>query len=101
MSLFTGIVGLIFIGIGIFIIPIAGIFGVLWTLVVSGITIAHLYNAFSSRGISTEIIEVPSEESLKNVDPEARLRKLDDLRSKSLITPAEYEERRDNILKQL
>jgi hypothetical protein len=102
MSLFGGIVGLVFIGIGVFVaIPKAGPFGVLWTLVATGMTIANLYNAFSSRGIANEIIEVSGDESLKNANPEARLRTLDDLRSKSLITPSEYEQRRNEILKQL
>lgn len=102
MSVFGGIVGLVFVGIGIFVaIPQAGLFGVVWTLVASGITITHLYNAFSSRGIANEIIEVSGDEPLETIDPETRLRTLNDLRSKSLITPSEYEQRRNDILKQL
>ena len=102
MSVFTGIFGLFFVGIGIFVvIPLAGLFGVVWTLAASGITIMHFYNAFSSRGITNEILEVSGDEPPKTIDPETRLRTLDDLRSKSLITQSEYEQRRNDILKQL
>ena len=102
VSLFGGIVGIGFVCIGLFVaIPAIGPFGILWTLVAAGITIAHLYNAFSSRGIANEIIEVSDDDSQPSADPEARLRKLDNLRAKSLISASEYERRRNEIIDQI
>jgi hypothetical protein len=101
-SLFGGIVGLVFVGIGIgAIIPQAGAFGYIWTAAACIGTAMSFYNAFSSEGIAKGIVEVPDEEPRPATDPEARLRKLEDLRAKSLITPAEYEERRRAILEQI
>jgi Short C-terminal domain len=101
-SVIGGVVGLGFVFLGLFVaIPKFGMFGVFWTLVAVVITVAHLYNAFSSRGIANEIIEVSDEEPRAGADPEARLRKLDELRSKSLISDSEYEQRRSKILDQL
>jgi hypothetical protein len=101
-ALFGGIVGLVFVGIGVFVaIPHAGLFGVFWTLVAAAITAAHFYNAFSSRGIATEIIDASGTESLQGPTPEERLRTLEDLRSKGLITPEEYEQRRSAIINRL
>lgn len=102
MSLVGGIVGLVFVFIGLFVaIPHVGAFGVLWTLIAVVITVTSLYNAFSDRGVATEIIEVSDDSPGESNDPEARLRRLDDLKAKSLITPAEYEHRRAQILNEL
>ena len=102
MSLIGGIVGLVFVFIGLFVvIPGAGGFGVIWTLAAVAGTLISFYNAFSERGVATEIIEVPDDGSPEPADPEARLRRLNDLKAKSLITPAEYEHRRAQILNEL
>jgi len=102
MSFFGGIFATVFVFIGIFVaIPAAGGFGVLWTLVAAAGAVTSFYNAFSERGIATEIIDVPDDAPPQPADPEARLRRLGDLKAKNLITPAEYERRRSEILNAL
>ena len=100
MSLFGGIFGLIFVGIGFFVvIPNAGLFGVFWTLTAIGITVTNFYNALSRRGIATEIIEV--DESQGTQDIESRIQHLDQLRAKGLITAPEHEQRKAEILREI
>lgn len=108
-SVFTGVVGVIFVLIGLFVvIPTFGAFGILWTLIAAGIAGMHLYRAFGSTYIGPEIrIEDDSEEGEYPSSPapgngiEARLKQLEDLREKRLITAGEYEEKRKEILKEL
>jgi len=99
--------GIIFIGIGIFlVIPHGGAFGVLWTFVCVIITAYHAYNLFSERGIAHEEVDLdtstdprpyhPSRET-----PERRLAKLDNLWRKNLITNEEYQEQRERILDEI
>lgn len=108
-SAFAGIVGVIFVLLGLFVvIPNFGVFGILWTLVAAGIAGMHLYRAFGSKYIGPEIRieddgeegEYPSPPAPGN-DVEARLKQLEDLREKRLITAGEYEEKRKEILKEL
>jgi hypothetical protein len=102
MSLFGGIFATIFVAVGIFfVIPLAGPFGVIWTLLAAAGAVTGFYNAFSKRGIATEIIDVSDDASLESDDAETRLRRLDDLKTKNLITPSEYERRRSEILNAL
>lgn len=112
-SVFTGIVGVIFVLIGLFVvIPTFGPFGILWTFVAAGIAGMHLYRAFGSKYIGPEISiedeDAPESSAVSAPSPtvpqpsaEARLRQLEDLREKRLITANEFEEKRKEILKEL
>ncbi len=103
---FTTVVGVIFVLIGIFaVIPQAGAFGVLWTLIAVGITAYNGYMAFGKKYIGPEInIEdeaAPSPGRQDASDPEARLTQLAALHEKGLITDEEYEEKRQEILDEI
>ena len=115
-SVFAGIVGVIFVLIGLFVvIPAFGPFGILWTLMAGGIVGLHLYRAFGEKYMGPEIrIEDeegtnPAGETPADAPPPAaprpsaedRLRRLEDLREKRLITANEFEEKRKEILKEL
>lgn len=101
-SAFGGVAALVFVGLGIFVvIPMFGPFGVVWTLLAVAMAIFHFYNAFSSRGIASEIIEVTDGGDLRSDSVESRLRQLDDLKAKGLITPADHERRKTEILREI
>ena len=111
-SVFAGIVGVIFVFIGLFFaIPTFGPFGILWTLVAAGIAGMHLYRAFGSKYVGPEINiedEGAGGQVVGTAPPpaappsaEERLRQLEDLREKRLITANEFEEKRKEILKEL
>jgi len=107
MSAIGFFVGLLFIGLGVFVaIPNIGIFGVVWTLVAVFITIYHGVNAFSARGVAQEVVEFESPDSSPDAPPfpkstEQRLADLEGLKQKGLITPEEYEQQRKRILDEL
>ena len=80
------IFGCVFVLIGIFVvIPSAGAFGILWTLLAVCITGYNAYVAFGK----------------KYIGPEERLRKLRELYDQRLITEEEYEAKRREILGEL
>lgn len=98
-SVITGVVGIIFVLIGIFVaIPSFGLFGLFWTVCALVITIANLYQAFGSKYIGPQI-EIEDEPD--GGDAQARLEKLRELYEKNLISREEYEEKRREILKEL
>lgn len=100
-SLFGGVVGCIFVLIGLFAaIPMFGAFGALWTLIAVGITGMNFYHAFGKGYIGPEIcIEDEGED---DPSPAAgRLRELRALYDQRLITQEEYEAKRAEILKEL
>ena len=111
-SVFAGVMGAIFVLIGLFfVIPTFGPFGILWTLVAAGIAGMHLYRAFGSKYIGPEI-RIEDEEAggqdgttppsaAPRPNAEERLKQLEDLRDKRLITVNEFEEKRKEILKEL
>ena len=105
-SLFGFIVGLIFVGIGVFfVIPTFGAFGIFWTVMAGGIVFMNFLNAFSKKGVPTHeiIIEGDEEEPLladNTNDIEAKLLKLYSLYEKGLITEEEYDEKRKAILEE-
>ncbi|MPQ44603.1 SHOCT domain-containing protein [Clostridium tarantellae] len=100
-SMFGFIAGLLFIGIGIFIvIPNAGAFGILWTIFAGIITTTHGINAFGSKGIATHEIEVTENRSENELDFDEKLRKLKSLKEDGIITLDEYERKRNEILKE-
>lgn len=108
-SVFGGIVGVIFVLIGLFVaIPTFGPFGILWTLIAAGITGMNLYRAFGSKYVGPEIRiedeegpESEGEVPAARPSAEERLKQLEDLREKRLITANEFEEKRKEILKEL
>lgn len=110
----TGFIsGLIFCGIGLFVVvPTFGGFGLIWTLFAVIITIIHGINAFSDKGIpSHEIViednfgykEPRSNQTIyeKERTTEDRLKELQRLYQDGLITEAEYQKKRTQILKEL
>lgn len=107
-SVFGGIVGLIFVGIGLFVvIPTFGPFGILWTLIAAASTGMSFYQAFGKKYVGPEIrVEEedpspagpPAEESLP---AQKRLEQLESLLESGLITQEEYQAKRAEILKEL
>ena len=93
-------VGIIFCLIGLFIaIPVFGPFGILWTAVAGFITYSHWRNGFTDKKIDTHVIEI--ENSDPDDDIENRLKSLQSLYDQRLITREEYEEKKQEILKEL
>lgn len=122
-------VGIAFCLIGLFVvIPIFGPFGILWTAVAGFITYTHWRNGFTDKKIASKVIEIEDDEdgtinvtshqgfgtsytfsdykSNETVrssgnDIENRLKSLQSLYDQRLITKEEYEEKKQDILKEL
>ena len=103
-SVFGGIMGCIFVGIGLFlVIPTFGAFGILWTLIAVGIVGMNFYQAFGKKYLGPEIHieeEGVSADDPKG-DPQQRLEPLQSLYDRRLITKEEYEQKRQEILKEM
>ncbi len=111
-AFFGGIIGIIFVLIGgIVAIPVAGPFGILWTLIAVGITGMSFYQAFGKKYTGSEILieeespsspveEAYSADSIES-SPHKRLEQLEHLKKSGLITTEEYESKREEILKSL
>lgn len=114
-SKFGFIVGIVFCIIGcVVVIPMAGLFGVLWTGIAVVITVMNYKNGFSDEGVAThEIIIDESEDSVERTfyteestrrtessgeDIEAKLKKLNSLYEQGLITASEFEAKRKELL---
>ena len=117
------IVGIVFCFIGVFgVIPMAGLFGVLWTAVAAYGTYVNFRNGFTDRQIDSHVIEIDEngeditvtkhtgfssyaydakESKPRQDDAAERLRKLADLYAQSLITREEYEQKKKEILDEL
>jgi hypothetical protein len=98
------VMGIIFIGIGLFVvIPAAGPFGVIWTLAAVAMTVYSAVNVFSEHGVSHQVVEFEGDlkSDSKESDVETRLQKLESLKQKGLLTDAEYKQQRERILKEL
>lgn len=122
-------VGIIFCLIGLFVaIPTFGVFGIFWTAIAGWITYVNWRNGFSDDKIDSHIIEVEDSDP-ENVtitshrgfgtsytvsgaeygnaghssgsDIENRLKSLQSLYDQRLITKEEYEEKKQEILKEL
>ena len=104
---FAGVVGLIFVGIGVFVvIPQFGAFGILWTLIAIGITGMNFYQAFGKSYEGPEIHiedeeDAPAAPEGGGGDAAARLEQLRALYDQRLISQEEYEKKRSEILKEL
>ena len=110
-SVAGGVVGCVFVLIGLFVVipqfAMAGgfglIFGIIWTVIAAVIAGTNFYSAFGKKYIGPEIhIE---EEGVSVNDPkgtpEQRLEQLQSLYDRRLITKEEYEQKRQEILKEL
>lgn len=113
--------GAVFVLIGLFVvIPTFGPFGILWTLVAVGITVMNGYQAFGKKYAGPEIsieedeASPPGEETSFSpasadhnhipstaLDAKGRLEQLETLKSAGLITDQEYQQKRQEILRQL
>lgn len=101
------IVGIIFVLIGCFVvIPTAGSFGVVWTVMAGIITFTNYKNGFSDDGVATHEIIIDDGTEIGHSrsdeeDIETRLVKLNSLYEQKLITQEEYDEKRKELLKEL
>ena len=115
------IVGIVFCLMGVFVvIPIFGVFGILWTAAAAWIAYSHYRNGFTDKPIDTKVIEIedngddltvtthPAFHSYsyevgdcKKEDVKERLRKLLSLYEQALITREEYEQKKKEILNEL
>lgn len=105
-SIFGGVVGIIFVIIGLTMaIPMAGLFGILWTAIAVGITSYNFYLAFGNGGLGSIEIDDgnadPPPPPPQGGDNATRLAELRTLYDQRLITQEEYEEKRKEILKEL
>ena len=114
-------VGIIFCLIGLFfVIPTFGLFGVFWTAVAGWITYVNYKNGFTNEQIDSHVIEIEDDgrdvtvtkhggyhtysydtENKSGESAEERLKKLQSLYHKSLITDEEYEQKKKEILDEL
>ena len=90
--------GVAFVLFGIFVaIPLAGIFGILWTAVALAITVYHAYNAFSSKGAPAYDVNIDGGDAMAQFD--ADLRKLAKLKDDGLLSAAEFEQKRSKLVR--
>lgn len=94
------IAGILFVVLGlVVVIPTFGLFGVIWTVFAGVIAFTHFKNGFTDEGIAThEIIIDGAENDTDDDDIEQKLRKLDSLYQKGLITRDEYDSKRKELL---
>lgn len=117
------IVGLLFCLLGVVVvIPIFGIFGVIWTAIAGLITYSNYRNGFTDSPIDNHVIEIDEDGSDRTIvthkkgirqyleieddtksedDVEMRLVKLQNLYHQGLITQEEYEQKKKEILDEL
>jgi hypothetical protein len=90
------VAGLLFVVLGlVFVIPLFGTFGVVWTCMAGLIAIYYAVNLFSGRGLSVYNVDIESKG-----DFGGKLRELDRLRADGLLSEDEYQGKRAEILRQ-
>jgi membrane-bound ClpP family serine protease len=107
VSALAVIVGVGFIILGITVaIPEAGLFGWLWTILAFLITGFHLFNILFANGVAEEVYDItsanqkqPNEVGHRMV--EDRLKKLEALKQKGIISESEYKAQREKILNEI
>ncbi len=106
--IFSGIVGIIFTGIGVFaVIPTFGAFGILWTLIALGMTIYQFAMAAGKVSMGSWSIEEEGtgtesgEDGADHKSAQDRLTELQNLYDRRLISQEEYEKKRQEILEEL
>jgi len=104
-SIFTGIVGIFFCIIGFAVVlPSTGIFGLVWTGIAVAITVSSFAQAAGKKGfMGSYVIEEENAEGETSGEQsvEERLKELQSLYDQRLITTEEYENKRQEILKEL
>ena len=109
------VMGIVFVLIGLFmVIPVFGLFGLLWTGMAVAITVLNGLNAFGKKGVPTmEIYSEEEDEPLSParedhdhipstaLTPQERLEQLKTLKEAGLLTDEEYRNKREEILKGL
>lgn len=124
------IAGLLFCAIGLFVvIPVFGLFGIVWTLMAGIITFVNFRNGFTENQIDSHVIDIEEDGNDITVtremgfgshtysvdmgqnsfasgissreDVETRLKKLQSLYDQALINREEYEAKKKDILKEL
>lgn len=105
-SLVGFVSGLIFCFIGlVVVIPAFGAFGVIWTLFAVIMTITQAFNAFSDKGIASHEIVIEDDRERNIVrgskSSEERMKELQELYDKGLITADEYQQKRKRILEEI
>ena len=108
MSIFGAIVGIamLIFAIGFFTqtgappAPVA-MFMAVWVLALIGIIIYHVVNATRPGGVPTKIFESREDGAVESKSIAARLEELESLRSRQLVSDAEYETKRREILGEL
>ena len=94
------VTGLIFVGIGLFVvIPTFGPFGIFWTLIAVAITALNGVNAFGKKGVASHEIVVEDGAGEEEPSVQRRLEEARALYDRGLITREEYEAKRAEILK--
>jgi hypothetical protein len=92
------VAGCLFVILGVtVIVPIFGMFGVVWTALAAAITVFYAYNLFSSRGASAYEVNVEPRDDVEDLD--AGLRKLAKLKGDGLLTDQEYEQKRAEVMR--
>ena len=114
-SILGGVVGVIFVLIGLFVViptfsmggGFGAIFGVFWTILAAVIAGTNFYQAFGKGYIGPEI-HIEEEGKFEHAqdapapgDAQARLTELRQLYDQRLITQEEYEQKRREILEEL
>lgn len=95
------VVGVVFVGLGvIIIIPMFGLFGIVWTLVALGITLTHAMNVFGKNGAAYYEIDIEDEVGSQSneLNFDEKLHRLEQLKEEGLISSDEYELKRKEIL---
>ena len=103
-SIFSGVVGIVFCLIGLFVVvPTFGPFGLLWTAIAVFMTARSFAMAKGKADVGSYVIEEDSDASgTKNGQSvEERLTELQNLYDRRLITTEEYEQKRKEILEEL
>ena len=109
------VMGIVFVLIGLFmVVPVFGLFGLLWTGMAVVITVVNGLNAFGKKGVPTmEIYSEEEDEPLSPtredhdhipstaLTPQERLEQLKTLKEAGLLTDEEYRNKREEILKGL
>lgn len=102
-SILDGILGIVFVGVGIFyVIPRVGFIGIPWTLMALVVAAYSFFMAF--RNMKKGSVEMEDENSYASSaqnDTEDRLQNLRSLYDRSLITEEKFEEKRKQILEKL
>jgi len=103
-SMFSGVVGVVFCLIGLFVVvPTFGPFGLLWTAIAVFITVRSFAMAKGKADMGSYVIEDESDlPGTKNGQTaEERLMELQNLYDRRLISTEEYEAKRKEILEEL